>query len=124
VIAGAVHSKPLTQLSAGVYLLTAPVIHLVNGSFNKGAASFVLRLMMPLGGAIVGTMLCGGEVSSDRDCTTAITLGAVGGAAGAILLDTVFLAKKEVPAGAASLRLYPLVATTPQGGTFGLGGAW
>ena len=118
-------STALTVSGFAVYALGAPAIHLAHGQPHKVADSLVMRVGLPLGGALVGVLAgaaaCGR--SDDEVPCPLITgvLGFVAGGVAAMVLDAAIVAREPVghPTGA---RFQTLFIPTSGGGTFALAG--
>lgn len=127
--------------AVGSYLLVPPIIHLAHGRPGIAAASFGLRLGVPLGGALFGVGASSG--CGDGYCRLAgAALGFVVGVVAASAIDAGALSNEKVDDGttsedsaAAPARVRPpaprAIALTPLGGPrreggfdVGLGGAF
>ena len=121
--------RPTLRLEAvaGVgYLLGAPVVHWARANVARGFGSLTLRLAIPAAAGLLTLASVGQDGSGRRAPPPIVLAGAGAGAAGAILLDAVFLARH--PARAESVpsawRIFPLLGTRKGSATFGVGGVF
>jgi hypothetical protein len=118
-------STALTASGFAVYALGAPAIHLAHGHPDKVADSLVMRVGLPLGGALVGVLAgaaaCG---RSDDEVPCPLVTGVLGFVAGgvaAMVLDAVVVAHEAVGPVTGS-RFQTIIIPTSSGGTFALAG--
>ena len=113
----------MTLASFG-YLFAAPIIHSYYGEFGSGFKSFLFRLGAPVLGGVGGFTF--GRATGDNFLVPFIlgATGVVAGAAGASLIDALFLARTtRTTQKARSLAAIPSLSITPGGTfTFGLAG--
>jgi hypothetical protein len=89
--------KPLVGLGAGVILLGPPAAHLLlHDNLGEAGISLGLRGAMPVAGGLVGALI---DRCRGTGCVpVGIIVGVVTGYLGAVVIDTVFLAREEVDA--------------------------
>ena len=98
------NNEAIGYLSLGTYAGGAPLVHLAHHRPGRAAASLGLRVGLPILGGILGDKLgnqhrCSGDVCDVDERGVLIALGLLGGMAGAMVIDTAFLAKgDEAPA--------------------------
>lgn len=119
---------PLAFVGVGEYLVAAPIIHLAHDRPGAAGESFLLRLGLAGGGALVGALAgSGGDCgSSDIPCSAIGGIfGLVLGGASAIIIDAAALAHETAPTEPRverGLSVLPTVGVTRHSGTVGLAG--
>jgi hypothetical protein len=108
------------------YFLGAPIVHAAHGQWGSAAESFVLRLGLPLGGALAGGLLglaaCGSS-SGEVPCPAVVAgVGAVAGAIAAPFVDAFAVAYEPVPRVSHEAAVAPTVSIVRGGGSVGLVG--
>jgi hypothetical protein len=96
--------------------LTGPVIHAAHGRFGAAGGSLLLRALVPIGGAYVGSAACG---SDEYECIGGALVGFALGSAIALGIDYLVLARKKTVVQRPA-RPQPSVLITPQATTAGL----
>lgn len=76
----------------GGYFLAGPILHWSQGNAAKGFASLVLRVGMPIVGALVSSIPCMRSNSCNSDIIGFAFFGAIAGALGAVAIDAGALA--------------------------------
>lgn len=87
-----------STVGALTYVLVPPILHLSEDRAGRAAASLVLRLGLPIAGALTGASLGGRGCHSEDDCDDegAFVLAFLGFGAGllsAMVVDTAFIAR-------------------------------
>jgi hypothetical protein len=119
-------SNVSVAIGLATYVLGAPAVHLLHDQKQEAAASFALRLGLPLAGGLAGGLIgnasCGRGGEDEFPCAfVGGILGIFAGAGTAILIDAVVLARE--PAGrSAERRVQPVFVPASGGGTFMLAG--
>jgi hypothetical protein len=118
-------STALTAAGFTVYGLGAPAIHLAHGRGEKSLESLLLRLGLPLGGALAGALTgvaaCG---RSDAEVSCPVVTGVLGflaGGAAAMVLDATVIARERVEP-ATGTRFQTVFIPTSGGAAFALAG--
>jgi hypothetical protein len=122
------------QVALGGYALGPAVVHWAHGNVAKGFASIGLRVGMPLATGFTTAMFAAVTTGDLGTIAIAASGATVLGAAGAIMIDTVFLAREPVstvqpersaPSEAKAVqRISPTAAVTPNGATVGVVGVF
>jgi hypothetical protein len=94
-----------------LYLVGPPLVHVAHGRGARGALSFGMRLGMRYGAAVLGAL-------HDRSHggSTGTAVGTVLGIAGAMALDTIYLARGDEPS------VVPVVTPSGRGLALGIAG--
>lgn len=98
-------------LTAGVYALGGPTVHVIEGRFGRAVASFGLRVGLPLG---LGAL---GYASGNPDI---LTWSVIGGVGGALVIDWFVLARPSPPEVSPGVVLVPFAS----GGGLGFAGSF
>ena len=106
------------------YFLAAPLVHLAHDNRSGAGKSLALRLLAPVGGALVGGTF-GYAIEGKGDYALLAPLlfgigGAMVGAGVASLVDAFAFARTKPDA--SSITAIPSIALTPKGASIGLGG--
>jgi hypothetical protein len=99
------------------YLLGGPIIHGAHGGGGRAGASLVMRVGMPLLGALAGAALTQHDCSADDECDDEFPVGPIFGFGlgilSAMILDTALLAgPREAPKNTGTTWA-PQVSVTP-----------
>ena len=116
-------------VAGGVYALGAPVVHWAHGNTGRGFGSLGLRLLLPVGGALLALVATSGQPCG-HDCGLGdAAVGAVVGMAAASAIDASALAWEDAGARASDPepRAEPgdpevFLALDVRRGTVGIGG--
>ena len=111
-IAAGSKSGALVGIGIGMYFAGAPGVHLYHHQTGHMGTSLLLRVGLPLIGAMVGHALTANDTEGDADIAGP-ALGVVVGAAAASLIDAGALARQPVES---APRWTPTIGTTRQGG--------
>jgi hypothetical protein len=126
-------SETIGILGAGGYLCASPLIHLGHEHVGKAAASFALRVVLPIVGLFTGLLTSEGMSSGasrpdarEIDGVLGGVIGFGGGALLAATLDDVLIAREDVrPAHSDShATLEPRISPARGGATVGIGGTF
>jgi len=102
---------------ASIFLVGAPVVHLVHGRLGRGVADVGLRIAIPAVGALVGSMQGDDEGSG-------VAAGFLVGAAIASVLDAAWLAGGDEPRPTTGQPVATTVSPVRGGAMLGLGGSF
>lgn len=113
-----VQSEQLTRLATVSFVLAAPTVHIVNGSYHNAVRSAGLRLTLPVLGAFAGLALdCASHCSERVGPSPSMLIGGGIGAAAALLVDYALLSKKAERA--SKLAWQPTVGASQNGFSVG-----
>jgi hypothetical protein len=126
-------------LSGITYVLGGPIVHLAHHRAGTGFASLVLRVGLPVGGALMGGLIgeavASGSHTDDQwgglehleTVAIAVAGGASVGAVAAVILDPTFLSYEERQAAPQHARgpiVTPVVSAIKDGATLGVAGVF
>jgi hypothetical protein len=131
----------LTYAGLGLYALGAPAVHLGHGRGGIAAADLGLRVGAPLVLGFVGMAIefatttpqpCGSGPCSSFRGVEGFALGFAGGSVAAVIVDASVLAYEKADpevhaamrASRPPVRIAPIVAAGPRGGSVGIGGTF
>ena len=118
-----VQSEPVTRIATVSFVLAAPAVHIVNGSYQNAVRSAGLRLTLPVLGAFAGLALeCASHCSERVGPSHGIIIGGGLGAAAALLVDYALLSKKTERAPTRSWQ--PTVGASQNGFSVGAMGRY
>jgi len=105
-------------LSLPTFVLSGPITHAANAHWGRAGISLLMRVGLPLTGAMIGADGCG---RGGHDCSTDLISSAIGGMVIASLIDVAALSWESAePTRASSLQ--PGVAVTNEGALIGASG--
>jgi len=105
-------SGAMVGIGLGMYLVGAPAVHLYHHQTAHAGQSMLLRVGLPLIGAVVGHAMTANDTEGDADIAGP-ALGLMAGAALASVIDAGALARQPVER---APRWAPTIGTTRQGG--------
>ncbi|HTR53268.1 MAG TPA: hypothetical protein VMJ10_21380 [Kofleriaceae bacterium] len=111
-IAAGSKSGALVGIGIAMYFAGAPAVHIHHDQIGHAGRSLLLRVGLPVLGAIVGHAITANETEGDGDIAGP-ALGVVCGAAAASLIDAAALARQPIESAS---RWTPTIGTTRQGG--------
>ena len=122
-------SPEVTLAGMGSWVLAAPVVHIGHGDPTQGILSLVLRLGLPLAGAVVAEQAsegCWNEPGASEECDVGwMYLGLLAGMAVVEVVDVALLARDDwpsLPNPPSDTSVHLVLAPRDHGGIAGLSG--
>lgn len=112
-------------VGAGVWMLSAPAIHLAHGNPGRAVVSVALRQGLLWSGALIGSQLPCAPVTEHRNCHLGRAVGgAMIGYGAAVIIDALFLARTTRAAPTRAPTWSPTLAAAPEGVSLGVAGVF